>query len=161
MRYFRSLLVTASLMVLFATGAVGVALAQDGDTMVDFDPFIAEIMPYVLTLLSVVASAAIAWVTMLIQRYTGITIEARHREALQSALLNGARAAITKVTPSGVKIDVKNATIADGIEYVLKSVPDALKYFELDEVDLARMIEAKLPAAKTPVVESPDPRPLA
>lgn len=123
------------------------------ETTIDLDPFISEVASYVLVLVSAVIGLAVSYAVALLRRWTGINIEAKHRDALQSALLNGARKAITKITPSGVKIDVKNAVIADGVDYVLKSVPDALEYFDLTPERVREMIEAKLPAVDTPVVE--------
>ncbi|MCM0751599.1 hypothetical protein DEA98_10370 [Brucella pseudogrignonensis] len=41
-------------------------------------------------------------------------------------------------------IDVKSAVLAAGIDYVLKSVPDAVKFFGLTPERLGDLLEAKL-----------------
>ena len=110
------------------------------------DPFIAEVMPYLLALLSVVASAALAWITKKIHEWTGITIEARHREALQSALMNGARAALAKSVPQGMAVDINNVAVREGVRFVLESVPDAVKYFGLTPADIEKHLAPKLVA---------------
>ena len=53
------------------------------------------------------------------QQWTGMQIEGRHREALQSALANAARLAV-----AGERIEIREA-----IDYVARSVPDALAHF--------------------------------
>jgi hypothetical protein len=89
-------------------------------------------MSHVLTdviqpILSALATALIPiLVAALLDRvrlWTGIEIEARHREALQSALANAARVAIDK------------GDVQEGVDYVLRSVPDAIKALAVDGAD--------------------------
>ncbi len=47
----------------------------------------------------------------------------------------------------GIRLDVKNAAIAEAVTYVLKGAPDALKYFGLGPERLREMIVAKAGAA--------------
>lgn len=122
------------------------AAAQETDSSVSLDPFISEVMPYLLALLSAVATAALAWITKKVHDWTGITIEARHREALQSALMNGARAAMAKVVPKGVAVDINNVAIREGVKFVLESVPDAVAYFGLTPADIEKHLTPKLVA---------------
>lgn len=121
--------------------------AQEPDTRVDLDPFIADMMPYIVTLFGAIVSFAVAWMAKKASEWTGIQVEAKHREALQSALTNGAKAALAKFTPKGLSFDVKSVPLAEGIEFVLRSVPDAVEYFGLDEQDLARHLQPKLVSA--------------
>lgn len=134
--------------ILFAVGIMFAPLvfAQAPDTRIDLDPFITSVMPYLLALFGTIISAAIGFATLKLQQWTGINVEAKHREALQSALTNGALNMVAKVTPKGVTIDVGNAAIADGVEYVLKSVPDAVQYFGLTPARVQEMLAPKIAA---------------
>lgn len=124
------------------------ALAQAvvTDSRVSFDPFIAEVLPYLLALFSAIITAAIAWATKKLTDWTGINIEAKHREALQSALLNGARATLARHTPHNVVLDMKSVPIKEGVEFVLNSVPDAVRYFGLSPDDIEKHLTPKLVA---------------
>lgn len=122
------------------------ALAQEANSTVNLDPFLAEVVPYLMTLLAAIVTAAIAWASKKLNDWTGIQIEAKHREALQSALLNGARAAIARNLPQGVNIDVKSVALKEGIDFVLKSVPDAVAYFGLTPADIEKHLIPKLTA---------------
>ncbi|MEN5275744.1 hypothetical protein ABE527_02225 [Brucella sp. TWI432] len=126
-----------------------IAVAQevaDKTTVVHFDSLIAEFTPYLLAFFGAVITAAITWATKKLSDWTGITIEANHREALQSALMNGARYAVAKATPNGVKVDLRNAALASGVKFVIDSVPDAVKYFGLTPEDLERHLAPKVSA---------------
>lgn len=76
--------------------------------------------PAILEVTGTVASVAITAACGFAMRKWGIEVEAKHREALHSALMTGARAAI------GQGILGKEAAVY-GIEYAKKSVPDALR----------------------------------
>jgi hypothetical protein len=146
MRFLRAAAIAAALVFLgVASPAFAQAVASPATT-VNFDPFIAEIMPYVLALASAVIAAGVAWITRKVHQWTGINIEAKHREALQSALTNGARAAIGRYTPGGVAFDMKSVPIKLGVDFVLHSVPDAVKHFGLSEADIEKHLMPKLVA---------------
>lgn len=122
------------------------------DTTVDTTGFLGWLRPYAVELMGLVIAAAIAWATKKFHDLTGIQIEAKHREALQSALRNGANLALDKL-PGGGTIDVKSAPVAAAIRYVLESVPDAVKYFELTPDKIADLLKPKL-VAPPPVIVS-------
>src|SRR5690606_4135495 len=80
----------------------------------------------------------------------GLDIEQRHRDALQSALHNAALLAIEKAT--GHKIADKASpkpsersdiipNVGAAIEYVEKSVPDALAKFKVDTNKLRDLLQ--------------------
>ncbi len=71
-------------------------------------PLVEALVPILLALLSA-----------LVFRFTGIEIEAKHRAALQSALANAAKLLL-----------VRGTTVDDAIDYVERSVPDALTRFK-------------------------------
>jgi type II secretory pathway pseudopilin PulG len=72
-------------------------------------------LPVLATLATALIPVMVGYIADRVRRWTSIEIEARHREALQSALANAAR------------IILAGGTMVEGIAYVEKSVPDALK----------------------------------
>ena len=81
------------------------------------------IQPILSALATALVPILVAYLADRVRLWTGIEIEARHREALQSALANAARIAIEKG-------DVK-----EGVAYVTRSVPDAVKALAVDGAD--------------------------
>jgi hypothetical protein len=122
------------------------AFAQD--TTIDGASIFGAWKPYIQELVGIVVAAILGWIALLAKSKFGIDIEARHREALQSALENAAGLAVGKLDRylGEVKIDVKNPALAEGVEYVLASVPDALKYFGLTPERIRMMLLAKIGA---------------
>ncbi len=83
----------AVLIVIITTLALPAAASPAGDLMV-------ALTPSLLDLAGVVLTALIGFATVRFQRWTGIQIEARHREALHSAIMTAARLAVArKLTP--------------------------------------------------------------
>lgn len=81
------------------------------------------LQPMAMTIASILIPIIVGYVADRVRLWTGIEIEARHREALQSALANAAR------------IVVESGKIEDGIDYVAKSVPDAIKALKVNGSD--------------------------
>lgn len=102
--------------------------------------------PYIVEIVGIAIAAALGWIFELIRRRTGLDIEAKHREALQSALTNAAGLVIAKTGDAleGFKPSTGNVRMDEGIVYVLKSVPDAIAYFGLTPDKLRDLLEAKL-----------------
>lgn len=98
------------------------AHAASSDLMEAIRPALADIA-------TIVILALVGWCTQRFSAWTGIQIEAKHREALQSALANGARIAVE----GGALPDISKA-----VDYVLKSVPDALAHFGADRGERVR-----------------------
>lgn len=107
-------------------------------------------------LIPLIVTALLGWIAVLYTRVTGKELEAKHRQALQSALDNGIRWAINqlldgKLNPDGtVPKDQKAAVIATAQQYVTTSVPDAVKKFQITQPTMEKLLTAKLP---TSVVE--------
>lgn len=120
------------------------AFAADGSVPVSF--FIDPIRPYVMEVTSVAIAGLVGWAARRVHQLTGLNIEARHREALQSALENGARLVLDRLTrsASGRTVPVGNAILEDGVEYVLRSVPDAVRFFGLTPQRLGELLRPKL-----------------
>lgn len=120
------------------------AFAQDTTVAVGgwFDIF----QPYLTEFASILAAAALGWLLMKLKQLFGLTIEARHREALQSALTNGVNRGISALETAAqdTKVDMRSVVVAEGIRYVERSVPDAVKFFRLDPEHLGDLLEAHL-----------------
>ncbi|MBB4092478.1 hypothetical protein HGG72_08550 [Ochrobactrum pecoris] len=127
-------------------GAVAGALAQDAATSVKASTIFDVFMPYIQEAAFALIAAAVGWLLVKWTKLTGLSIEASHRDALQTALKNAVNFGLNKLEDKADKasIDVKSAVLAAGIDYVLKSVPDAVKFFGLSPERLADLLEAKL-----------------
>lgn len=138
--------VVGSLLVLTALPALAQTAASE--TSVNAGGLFEALRPYIVELVSVIVAFIVAWLSAKISKLIGMNIEKSHRDALQSALQNGANLGLNKAGGylSSVDIDMKNKALAEGVAYVLKSVPDALAYFGLTPQRIREMVEAKLPA---------------
>lgn len=76
----------------------------------------------------------------------GLDVEARHRDALQSALQNAAMLALARA-------GVKGAIPFEAVEYVRQSVPDAVRKFGLDDQKIIELIQPKVIAAEVGAVK--------
>lgn len=141
-RYLMIALFAAIVVAIFSAAA----LAQEPDTTVGLGGFFAGIQPYIVELVAILIAALTTWIAALVKKYTGITVEASHREAFQTALQNGVNYGLSKVSGKTEtwSVDVKNEVLAEGLEYVLESVPDALKFFNLTPDEIRKKLEAKL-----------------
>lgn len=135
--------------VLFAVSIVTPALAQTASsTEISLWGLVDPIRPLLTELLSILIAALVGFLTVKLNKWLGLNIEAKHREALQLALKNGALAGLSKVQSMSANstIDVKSEIIAQALVYASKSAPDAIAHFGLTPQRLREMIEAKLPA---------------
>jgi hypothetical protein len=109
------------------------------------------VQPYLLAVVSVVATAIVGWLAELLRRKFNLDIEASHREALQTALANGAGLLIAKAGAAlaGRTLDVKSAALAEAVNYVLQAAPDAVRYFGITPESVAEKIRARLPQVST------------
>jgi hypothetical protein len=149
MRNFRFIdlcgLVLAACFVLGAI--VSPALAQDNSTtQIAAGSVWGLVAPYLFTAVSAGVVAVLGWLTALFKQWTGIQIEARHREALHSAAMTGVAAAFNRIGQRAdmITLDVRTAVVKEAVDWVFKSVPDALGYFKLSPETLATLVESKL-----------------
>ena len=97
----------------------------------------AELLPVLLQLIAAALAMVLLRAAEAARRRWGIEIEARHREALHSALMTGAAAVLKRqLTWDSAKAAVK--------AYVRRSVPDALAALQPDPQVLDDLIESKL-----------------
>jgi len=95
------------------------------------------LLPLILTAVAAVLTQALTAAARVARERWGIEIEARHREALHSALMSGIRAALSRGA-SGT------AAIYEAIDYTRNSVPDAMASLNPSSGVLRELAEAKL-----------------
>ncbi|SNT29008.1 hypothetical protein SAMN05421763_1091 [[Luteovulum] sphaeroides subsp. megalophilum] len=93
--------------------------------------------PSLLDLAGVALTALIGFATVRFQRWTGIQIEARHREALHSAIMTAARVAVAR----GLTREVAAEFVSS---YVRASVPEAMKRLSPSAETLDALVRSKL-----------------
>ena len=100
------------------------------------DAFLTALAPYLLELLAAILTIIIGWLAALARARWGIEIEARHREALHSALMTGVRHALAR------GLQEREAVAEATVDYVRTSVPDALSALRPGPQQLIEMAEA-------------------
>ena len=86
----------------------------------DIDALLAALAPHLLELIAALATAIIGWLAAQAKARWGLEIEARHREALHSALMTGVKHALSE------GVQGRTAIAEAAVDYVHTSVPDAL-----------------------------------
>lgn len=159
--HIRSFL-AASLAVCLFLFAPFAAFAQEVASVVVTEPtFLSELMVSLVPIIGLVITTLIGIGLTLLKQKTGIDVEAQHREALQSALLNGVLFALQKAGwMPGQTITPNIMGMARG--YVAESVPDALKQFGINvatsegKAMLDRLLTPKLPVPEGTVMPNGD-----
>ena len=98
------------------------------------------ILPTMLQLIGAILGVLLIGAANMARHRWGIEIEARHREALHSAIMSGIRAALAK----GASGDT---AVTSALAYTYKSVPDALAALTPSSQVLKDLAEAKLKEA--------------
>lgn len=126
--------------------AVGSATPAAADTVVSAGPAYDFFQPYLQALADAAIVALIGWTARLVQRWTGIQIEARHREALHSAAMTGVTQALAQlgVRLDHVTADVHSEIVAQAISWIEASVPDAIKALGVSPDKVSMLASAKL-----------------
>lgn len=126
-----------------------VAFAQEtADTVVNVGDLLAPWLQLLFAAAATVIPAAALWAAAELRRRTGISIEASHREALQTSLTNAAGLLLGKLgeKAQGVTFDARHPAVREAIQYVNAAAPDALAYFGLRPDQIAEKLAAKLGA---------------
>lgn len=97
-----------------------------------------ELLPALLQVIAALLGLLLVGLANTARTRWGIEIEARHREALQSALMTGIAAALSRGLrgPEAVAAAIEHATRA--------GAPDAIAFFGLGMDDLTRIAQSKL-----------------
>ncbi|MFG6083935.1 hypothetical protein ACEUZ9_000170 [Paracoccus litorisediminis] len=111
------------------------------------DTFLTAATPGLLELIGLVIAAIIAWGTKKAREKWGVEIEARYREALQSALMTGTRLALARQLTGSAAMQVILEHVRD------VGAPDAVRHFDLDAGTLTNLAEAKLEQGATEKVK--------
>lgn len=155
MRLLKQAAIFAALMFGLASTAMAIvpamAFAQEIAVATAPEPnFTQQILLALVPTIGLIITALLGWAVNQFTAKTGIEIEAKHREALHSAALNGLIWALQKAgwlpgTPMTDQI------LAHGRAYIESSVPDALKQFRIDpassvgKATLDRILTSKAP----------------
>ena len=105
-----------------------------------------ELLPTLLQVIAAILGVLLMRAANTARTRWGIEIEARHREALQSALMTGITAALSR----GLR---GPEAITAAIEHAAKAgAPDAIDFFGLGLDDLTRIAESKLQQQWPPMI---------
>lgn len=99
------------------------------------DDLLPIILPPALEIVSAGVLAAIGYASLRLREKWGIEIEAKHREALHSAIMSGIESALRRNVPAP---DIPAVATA----YVKRSVPDAVKRLRAGDDVLHDLVEA-------------------
>lgn len=103
---------------------------------------IRELMPAFTALVMTVVTGLLTWVSVWLKARFQIEIEARHREALHSALETGVTRVLDKLATLP-QVREADAAIREVVVYAQGSVPDAIKALAPSTAQLRNMAVAK------------------
>ncbi|WP_339113250.1 hypothetical protein [Thioclava sp. GXIMD2076] len=104
------------------------------------EAILSTVAPYIMQLIALIVTGIVAWVAAEAKKRFGVEIEAKHREALHSALMTGAQLALARLGPMASQEALSQITL----DYAKRSAPDAIDSFSLSEEFLREMAGAKL-----------------
>lgn len=134
----------AALLVLIPTLA-SAAAEMSGATM-NFGGLWDSLAPLVSAAAEGAVVAIIGWIGLRVRVWTGLAIEARHREALHSAAVTGVDLALSRIGDrvDRIDVDLRSAVLADAAAWVARSVPDALAHLGVTPDKVRDLVESKL-----------------
>lgn len=157
-------LILVAVPILWPVAAFAQALATDAIVITE-PTLMQQLLTAILPAVGVLISAILLYGAAILKQKTGIDIEAKHREALQSALMNGILFALQKagwVSGQPVSSSILESLLPTARSYVESSVPDALAKFGIDpattvgKAALDRLLTPKLPVAAGTVMPNGD-----
>ncbi|MGR3593118.1 MAG: hypothetical protein ACU0B9_07385 [Limimaricola soesokkakensis] len=93
--------------------------------------------PLLIDLFALLLTIVIGWLGVQANRYLGVQVEARHREALHKALMSG----VMRAAELGWDRD---AIADEALAYARQSVPDAIRALDAPDSVLRQLAEAKI-----------------
>ncbi len=93
--------------------------------------------PGVMEVIAALLMFVIGWASLTLKTRLGLDIEARHRDALHSAVMSGVQAAMEGNLSGQQAADM-------AVDYVRQSVPDAIRYLGAPDGVLMGLAKAKL-----------------
>lgn len=134
------LVVTASIVCHVIVPAFAQTTPPVFEYQIDLRPLLDAVWPLIVAVVTaivgILARKALSWLNLSEDRMV--------REYLETAIVNGlelARQKLGTVTPG---VTTKSQVVAEAADYVIGRVPDALKRFDINEVSLKRLVEARL-----------------
>lgn len=88
------------------------------------------------------------WGLAILQKYTGVKIEEKHMNALHSALMTGAAAAVAKKSAGASQAALQQEVV----QHVIKSVPDAIKKLNPSDEVLGNLAMAAVERVINPTI---------
>ena len=127
---------------------LGVASFASAQTPSTGSAIFEAVRPFLVEVASVIISAAVLWLVGTVKAKFNIEIDARHRDALQAALTNAAGLVINRAggMAGALSLPSRNPLIIEGVDYVVKSAPDALKHFGITPEAAGAVLTEKLEA---------------
>lgn len=156
--------ILAAIPIFWPVAAFAQAVATD-PVIVTQPTFLSELLLALVPILGLVITTLVGIGLAFLKQKTGIDIEAKHREALQSALMNGILFALQKagwVSGQPLSSSILESLLPTARSYVESSVPDALAKFGIDpttsigKAALDRLLTPKLPVAAGTVMPNGD-----
>lgn len=96
------------------------------------------VAPHLIEIFGLLITLLIGWMAKRLRDWTGIQIEARHRDALHSAMMTGVRYALERKLPPAVTVDTA-ASYAQRI-----GGPDAIAALRANRETLGTITRAKM-----------------
>ena len=103
--------------------------------------FLTGATPYVLEIVSIGVMTVLGFAANKARQKWGIDIEAKHRDALHTALMTAARLALAKQLTGAVAVDMI-------LDYAKRSVPDALNKLNPPQSVIENLAKSKIEAVK-------------
>ncbi len=117
-------------------------------TVVDASPVVLWLKPWIDAAASTIVMTVVGFVGIWARRWFGLEGEARMREALHSALMTAAGAAISTLTETAARklsrIEIESEMVGQAVSYVLRATPDAVRFFGLTDDRIAEMVRSKI-----------------
>ncbi|MDS9467363.1 hypothetical protein RGQ15_07215 [Paracoccus sp. MBLB3053] len=104
------------------------------------DAIMHAVLPQLLEIAGLILTGVLTWAAAKAKAKWGIEIEARHREALHSAIMTGINLALSKGLTAQAAVDA-------ALNYAVKSVPDAIGALKPSTETIADLAKAKLQEA--------------
>ena len=94
--------------------------------------------PIVQMIVGAAVTAFLTWLSIRLNGWFGIAIDAKSRETLHSALTTAANMMVARAAADG------SARLKDGLDHVMAGAGDAIQRFGLDAPRLETMLQAKI-----------------
>lgn len=127
------------------------------ETVVSVSPLVDAILPILNAAVAAMITTAIPIILLWMKEKWKIDVEAKHRDAFQTAVLNGAGLLIKKygAEARNLNFNAGDPNIKVAMDYVLQRVPDALDAFKVTPSDIATSISAAVGKALGGALETP------